>query len=242
MADQITRRAEAASGRVVKLPAVRRNELVDCAQQLFFTKGYDNTTVADIIARAGVSKGGFYHHFLSKEELLDALIERIAAEVIANASDVLEDESLDALNKLNRFFSRTLQWKAQTTPTYRGLVPVLFSPENTQLFHRVVSAAAAAIGPILTKIIEEGIREGVFDTPDARLVADLLLHLANARYAILAETVALTERGEIEAAAALIETRLHKEEALINRLLGLAPGSIHIVEPGSLRTVLEALR
>lgn len=242
VANQITHRREGAAGRVVKLAEVRRNELVNCAQHLFLTKGYDATTVADIIALAGVSKGGFYHHFLSKEELLDALIERITAAIIANASDVFEDESLDALSKLNRFFSRTLQWKAQTTPTYRGLVPVLFNPKNTQLYHRVVSAAGAAVGPILTKIIEEGIGEGVFDTPDARLAADLLLHLGDARYAILAETVALADRGEIKAAATLIETRLHKEEALINRLLGLAPGSIHIVEPGSLRTVLEGLR
>jgi AcrR family transcriptional regulator len=232
----------ATTGRVVKAPEIRRSELVDCAQALFFTKGYESTTVADIIARAGVSKGGFYHHFLSKEELLDALIERITAAILANASDVLEDGKLDALSKLNRFFERTLQWKAEATPAWRGLVPVLFNPANTRLYHRMVQSAAAAVGPVLTDIIEQGEREGLFDVPDARLVADLLLHLGNARYAILAETVALVDQGEVEAAATMVERRLQKEEILINRLLGLAPGKVRIVEPGALRSVLEGLR
>lgn len=229
------------AGRVVKAPEVRKSELVDSAQALFLTKGYESTTVADIIARAGVSKGGFYHHFLSKEELLDALIERITAAILANASDVLEDAELDALSKLNRFFARTVQWKAEATPAWRGLIPVLFNPENTRLYHRMVQAAAAAVGPVLTDVIEQGVREGLFDVPDARLVADLLLHLGNARYAILAETVALVERGDIEAAATKVERRLQKEEILINRLLGLAPGKVRIVEPGALRSVLEGL-
>jgi hypothetical protein len=86
------------------------------------------------------------------------------------------------------------------------------------------------------------VREGLFDVPDAQLVADLLLHLGNARYAILAQTVVLVDQGEVEAAATMVERRLRKEEILINRLLGLAPGKVTIVEPGALRSVLEGLR
>src|SRR5581483_8107458 len=104
-------------------------ELIDCAQTLFLTTGYDATTIADIIARAGVSKGGFYHHFLSKEDLLDALIARMTEAIIANARDVLEDDGLDALAKLNRFFARSQAWKAQSASTLWPLVSPIFRPE-----------------------------------------------------------------------------------------------------------------
>src|SRR5208283_202867 len=68
----------ASKPRIVKPPAQRREELLDCAQELFLGLGYDNTTVNDVIARAGVSKGAFYHYFTSKEAMLEALAERFA--------------------------------------------------------------------------------------------------------------------------------------------------------------------
>ena len=53
---------------MIKAPAVRRAELIDCAQRLFLAKGYERTTINDVIAATGLSKGAFYHHFRAKEE------------------------------------------------------------------------------------------------------------------------------------------------------------------------------
>ena len=47
-----------------------RERVLDAAVDLFAQQGYDGTSVAQVIARAGVAKGGFYHHFSSKEALL----------------------------------------------------------------------------------------------------------------------------------------------------------------------------
>jgi AcrR family transcriptional regulator len=63
--------------RVLKAPAVRRAELIDCAQRLFLTRGYERTTINDVIAAAGLSKGAFYHHFRSKEDMLEAIAEQL---------------------------------------------------------------------------------------------------------------------------------------------------------------------
>ena len=57
---------------VKKPPETRIAELLDCAQRLFFERGYDNTTVNDILEAAGLSKGAFYHYFESKEALFSA--------------------------------------------------------------------------------------------------------------------------------------------------------------------------
>jgi AcrR family transcriptional regulator len=229
-------------GRVVKLAEVRKGELVDCAEALFFTRGYDNTTVADIIIRAGVSKGGFYHHFASKEELLDALIERWTAEIIAAGRDVLEDTSLDALTKLNRFLARGQQWKLQAAPQMRSIHDALFHPIDVNLYQRVARAAVAALGPVMTRVVEQGIREGIFDAPDPEIVGELLLSLGNARFALLADAFALAARGETKKAAALLEARVRKEEMLVERVLGLKSGSVRFAEPGYIERLLSALR
>lgn len=54
---------------------MRRSEILDVAQRLFYLKGYDQTSVQDIITEIGIAKGTFYHYFNSKLELLDAIID-----------------------------------------------------------------------------------------------------------------------------------------------------------------------
>src|SRR6516165_5547197 len=87
--------------RVVKAPAVRRAELIDCAQRLFLEKGYERTTINDVIAATGLSKGAFYHHFRAKEDLLEAIAARFAQQALAYATAVRANPSLNALEQLN---------------------------------------------------------------------------------------------------------------------------------------------
>lgn len=50
-----------------------RQQIVDAAWELFEQKGYENTTVNEIIEKANTSKGGFYYHFKAKDDLLNSL-------------------------------------------------------------------------------------------------------------------------------------------------------------------------
>jgi AcrR family transcriptional regulator len=227
--------------RVVKTAAERKDELVDCAQALFFAKGYEATTIADILARARLSKGAFYHHFASKEDLLDALTERVSRAVIAAAQDVLDDESLDALTRLNRFLARSGQWKREAAPMLGQVYAAMFKPENAQLYHRMVHVAVTSITPVLTHIVEQGVREGTFDVPDAGVVAEILVQLANARQALVAEAVQQAARGEIDQATETLEHRIGVEEKIIDRILGLPEGSITLFAPGFLREMMAVM-
>ena len=55
----------------------RKNEILDVAAELFVLKGYDKTSTGDILEKTGIARGTLYYHFKSKEELLDALVDRI---------------------------------------------------------------------------------------------------------------------------------------------------------------------
>src|SRR5215472_6483643 len=227
--------------RVVKTAAERKDELVDCAQALFFAKGYEATTIADIIARAGLSKGAFYHHFESKEDLLDALTARITRTMIAAARDILEDEKLDALTRLNRFMARGGEWKREAAPMLGAIYASVFKPENAVLYQRMVNAAIVAITPALTGIIEQGKREGAFDVADSQIVAEILIHLSNARQAVMADAMQATAEGDVDHAVEVLEKRLGVEQRIIDRILGVPEGSVRLYEPGYLHAVLTLM-
>ena len=64
--------------RISKKHDIRLNEILDISENLFATKGYEKTTVNDILDGVGIGKGTFYHYFKSKAEVMDAVIMRMA--------------------------------------------------------------------------------------------------------------------------------------------------------------------
>jgi len=215
--------------RVIKAPAVRRAELIDCAQRLFLAKGYERTTINDVIVETGLSKGAFYHHFRAKEDLLEAIAARFAEQSLAYATAVQSDVSLNALERLNKLLAMTREWKAEHLPQLRAMFTTILRPENAVLYLRIVNAVFAAMAPKLASIIEQGVSEGVFDVSDARTAADALLWLSNGRQALMIEAIASAESGAVDRAVDLIFRRVRAEEAIIDRILGVAPGSVQLI-------------
>ena len=84
--------------------AVKRNEIIDAAQRLVYTKGYDLMSIQDILNELKISKGAFYHYFDSKGNLLEALIDRMREEALPVVLPIVNDPDLSALEKLHRFF------------------------------------------------------------------------------------------------------------------------------------------
>jgi AcrR family transcriptional regulator len=228
--------------RVVKHPDARRGELLDCAQALFFERGYERTTVNDIIDRAGVSKGGFYHHFSSKEEMLEALAARLAQEAIQRVQDVLDDPDMDALTRLNRFLARSRQMKVEDAPRIRAMFDVVFKPENIVLYHRLNAAVVAVMAPVLARIIAQGKQEGVFDVPDANTAAEVVLQLGASTHDAIARAIEASGTPEAAAAADAVEERLRFQGIAIDRILGLSDGSVVFAEAGFAHAIMAARR
>lgn len=224
--------------RVVKPPERRRDELLDCAQSLFFERGYDRTTVNDIIEKAGVSKGGFYHHFASKEEMLEVLAARLARDSVARVRDILDEPGLDALARLNAFLARARRLRVEDAPRIRAMFDVVFKPENIVLYHRLNAAVSAVMAPVLACIIEQGKREGRFDVPDARAVADLVLQLGAATHDAVARAIVASGTPDAETAADALDERLQLQGIGIARILGIPDGSVVLVEAGFARAVM----
>ncbi|WP_315830867.1 TetR/AcrR family transcriptional regulator [Bradyrhizobium prioriisuperbiae] len=229
--------------RIVKHPEVRRTEILDCAQSLFLTRGYDQASLNDVIAEAGLSKGAFYHYFSSKEDLLAALAERLAATALASVADVLEQPGLDALTRLNALMARLRQNKIENAAAEWALFETLFRPENQVLFHRINVAAGALFRPVLTAVIAQGVKDGTFDTFDPEGVADMIMQLGGATRGIVADMVLAEGSSGVAAtkkAINALEQRIRLYEIALDRILRVPDGSIRLAAPGYVRTVMTA--
>lgn len=219
---------EAPRTRVIKAAAVRRAELIDCAQGLFLAKGYERTTINDVIEAANLSKGAFYHHFRAKEDLLAAIAGRYAEQALATVRAVQDDGALSALQRLNTLLAMGREWKAENLAELRVMFAVLLRPDNAVLYHRIVAAVFQAMAPALTTIVADGVAEGVFDVADEGIAAEALLWLGESRRLLIVEAMAAAEAGDVEGATAMIVRRIRAEEATVDRVLGLPPGSIQL--------------
>ncbi len=110
--------------RIVKEHAVRRNEILDVAQRLVNTKGYEQMTIQDILDDLQISKGAFYHYFDSKQALLEAIIERMVDEVEQLLLPIIHDPHLPALHR------RLFFWRSCASGT---LTATLSSARNCSL-------------------------------------------------------------------------------------------------------------
>ncbi len=90
--------------RIVKDPIERRNEILDAAETLFTTKGYNETTIIDILKAVGIAKGTFYYYFKSKEELLFELARQVVEEMQTASKAIIQTKELNAIEKFCAIF------------------------------------------------------------------------------------------------------------------------------------------
>ena len=113
--------------KVVKEYDERKTELLDTAQVLFYQKGYENTSVADIIEAVGIAKGTFYHYFKTKEDLLDQLIERISEAILSQLEIIANDNTLNAIDKFNKFYVDAGNYKKENKEAIIVAARVLYN-------------------------------------------------------------------------------------------------------------------
>ena len=157
--------------------AERRKQLLDAAWDLFSTNGWDGTTVQAVIDRLEVSKGTFYHYFESKEDLLDAVVERQSIEAMTSVRAAVEQEE-PALAKIKRFVAATREWRLRELSAFRNVTRILYQDENIIILHKMKKRNMEMVLPLLSDIVAQGIAEGVFDVTDPEETAELFLNMS----------------------------------------------------------------
>lgn len=154
-----------------KYPEVTVEKILDVSQRLFLEKGYDSTTIQDIVEElGGLSKGAIYHHFRSKEEIMDALANRMFAnnnpfETVKRRTD------LNGLQKMRMAIMLNQSDSVQVDLTKQA-VPIL---KNPHVLARMIESNRQVLCPYWREFIEEGIRDGSIHTEYANELAEFLV-------------------------------------------------------------------
>ena len=119
--------------RVVKEAAERRKEILDVAEELFVTKGYDKTSTNDILDRIGIARGTLYYHFKSKEDILNAMIERINTSLIARAQTIASDASIPVIDR----FVMTIAGLKVDSEIGQEIIDQVHKPQNALMHQKM---------------------------------------------------------------------------------------------------------
>ena len=135
----------------------RKKELLKIAYRMFIEKGYDNTSIDEIIAEAGIAKGTYYYHFSSKEATLEAVTDMMIDEEAERARAVVA-APIPVPQKIVAVVMnmRPLQEESDITVT-------LERSENIVMHEKINSRLLKAIVPILAEVVKEGVTQGIFD-------------------------------------------------------------------------------
>lgn len=136
---------------------VRKKELIKVAYELFTTKGYENTSVDEIIAKAGIAKGTYYYHFESKEQILEEVSNMMIDETIIRATKVLEMDLKPEEKILNIILSMKLKNEEVEVEN------AIHTPENIILHKKINDRIIEGAIPLLANAVKEGIESGVFN-------------------------------------------------------------------------------
>uniref|UniRef100_UPI00359F6719 TetR/AcrR family transcriptional regulator n=1 Tax=Streptococcus ferus TaxID=1345 RepID=UPI00359F6719 len=154
--------------------ASKKEQILDKALHLFLEKGFDKTSISDILDSLDIARGTLYYHFESKEAIMDAIIARQAQKVIQKVEKIVDDHSLPVYDKLFALFA------AMNFSDLNGgqqMIDYLNQPQNALFHEKNNQIIVEKISPLLAQVIEEGIQKTNFENPFPLYTTEMILIL-----------------------------------------------------------------
>lgn len=160
--------------RTIKKAEDRKNEILDAVEILFAERGAENTSTSDILSKVGIARGTLYHHFKSKEEIIDGWIERITSRALQKAENIASDPSLSVYE---RFLGSIAA--LQLEEAGNAILEYLHKPQNAWIHQKAQKKLLLSVPPILVPIIHDGITQGLFTTTYPYEAVEMILLYAS---------------------------------------------------------------
>ncbi len=151
----------------------KKEIILDAMQELMAEKTAQNISVSDIAKHAGIGKGSIYYYFKSKEDILEAVIERWYSTAIEKAEELVRNPELDALTKMEIIFKTC---RESSLVLSRQEAENFLELQQSALMHQqYIVIMIRNLAPILTDIIKQGNQEGSITCTSAEEVARIVM-------------------------------------------------------------------
>ena len=147
----------------------RQEQILDAARHLFLTKGYEATTIEDVLTAVGIAKGTLYHHFPGKEAILDAIVLRTVDAIVQRAQAAADGPQ----PATTRFLA--VVGAARAPQEDIELAQQIRATGNLRLHVLAMTETWTRLVPILTRLVEEGAAAGELSTTDPRGSVEVIL-------------------------------------------------------------------
>jgi AcrR family transcriptional regulator len=217
--------------------AARRDAILDAAQRLILSNGYERLTVQDILEELQISKGAFYHYFDSKPAVVEALTERLVDDSERVLAQIAEGPELGATEKLQRFFGEIVRWKSERQNLMVAMLPVWYAPDNISFRLLVDRATAARLAPLLSAIVRQGVDEHQFATAYPEHAGSIIVAVVQALQDAIAQQL-LTGTAKVKEVVATHGAHIEA----IERYLGVPAGTLYRADARVVNSWIAALR
>lgn len=195
--------------RIIKEAEERKNEILDVAERLFETKGFDNTSTNDILNEIGIARGTLYYHFKSKEEILDAMIDRTMNRLIEKAQEIVNQKDVPVLQRLTMMM---LSLNVREGNFNQGILEQVHKPQNALMHQKMQERTLAGINPLITALIREGMAQGICQTEYPEEAVEMTFLYANVVFDDLTKQSEEEKQKKIAAFIYHLERILKMEE------------------------------
>ena len=217
----------------------RRGELLATAERLFYTKGYEKTSVQDILNEMNYSKGGFYHHFDSKLSVLEAICEMRAQECCEQAKQAAAQTEGTATDKLNAVYHDCAVITSTNSSFVSLMIHVAYREDGALMREKMKMSQLAGMQGVLEEILAQGAAEGEFFIGDVSATAQMLLRL----YLVLTDEIAflLAQEDSEERLLDEIVRKLNVYRTAIERVLVAPFGSVVLFEAKEMQLLAQTI-
>lgn len=153
-------------------------KILTVSKKLFNERGYEHTTIADIVKATGMSKGAFYHHFKSKEDVYDRICDQyyLAKDWMADATKFPGDTALEKLRGMFAFLLSDPE-KLELDQLGGGNAQVVFN--NPKIIWLTLESSIRDAAPIVTELIALGNADGSLHVAQPKETSEAFMLLMN---------------------------------------------------------------
>ena len=217
---------------------LRKQEILQTAEKLFCRNGYEQTSVQDILDELHASKGSFYHHFLSKESLLEAMFVKRADGAAVAAAEMTYD---DPLRRVDYLISAVIPVRDSQMTFLMMLLPIFTKPEGRTMKTQYCDSLSRSFHPVLSEAIRQADEKGLLMAGDAEIASEQCLLLVNRLWIRICEIIVQNEDNGRETDPGDLLHLAEQFRRAMERILTAPYGSMSLVDLPAMKYLIERI-